>query len=70
MFLGKSNIGHVPGPQLVLGEGQHDLVVKNAALGLNAKVKVTVIKNRTHSETIVTRKAPASDDGDGSDIPN
>ena len=67
VFLGQVNIGHVPGPQLRLGEGKHDLMVKNAAAGLNLKVPVTVIKNRVNYSTIYTKAKPAEDpDDDGS----
>jgi hypothetical protein len=71
VYLGKTKLGHAPGPQMILGEGQHDLVVKNEAAGLNKTIKVTIQKSRLKTEMVITRaKAAAPDDSDGSDAPN
>jgi hypothetical protein len=47
VFLGKARLGKVPGPALVMGEGEHELTLKNESLNQETKLKVTIQKEKT-----------------------
>ena len=69
VFVGKTHVGTVPGPPVMVSEGDHDLEVRNDNLGLIGHSKVKVAKDKTATVNIKLRPVKGSSRDDDDVVP-